>query len=115
MENFLKILSQRRELKEKNCFAFENKHFFKNHDSKPEKLHVTMPDGHIHELYNEFGECVEALFDPLRFHLEGLALPDLIISAIENSPLDSRKTLYQNVALCGGTSMIPNVKFNYNL
>uniref|UniRef100_A0A914XZK7 Actin n=1 Tax=Panagrolaimus superbus TaxID=310955 RepID=A0A914XZK7_9BILA len=48
----------------------------------------------------------EGLFKPKKWNLEVKGLHQLIHNAIQLSPIDSRRTLYRNIYLCGGTSLL---------
>uniref|UniRef100_A0AC35FHK4 Actin n=1 Tax=Panagrolaimus sp. PS1159 TaxID=55785 RepID=A0AC35FHK4_9BILA len=48
----------------------------------------------------------EGLFKPKKWNIEVKGLHQLIHNAIQLSPIDSRRTLYRNIYLCGGTSLL---------
>ncbi|KAI6207132.1 hypothetical protein M3Y94_00994900 [Aphelenchoides besseyi] len=51
-------------------------------------------------------EATEGFFDPQRWGLELKGLHRLIHDVIQQSPIDSRRTLYRNIYLAGGTSLL---------
>uniref|UniRef100_A0A0N5A0G8 PH domain-containing protein n=1 Tax=Parastrongyloides trichosuri TaxID=131310 RepID=A0A0N5A0G8_PARTI len=53
--------------------------------------------------------ATEGLFKPKKWGIEGKGLHQLINEAIQLSPIDSRRTLYKNIYLSGGTSLLPNL------
>uniref|UniRef100_A0A0K0F2M6 Actin, alpha cardiac muscle 1 (inferred by orthology to a human protein) n=1 Tax=Strongyloides venezuelensis TaxID=75913 RepID=A0A0K0F2M6_STRVS len=53
--------------------------------------------------------ATEGLFKPNRWGIEGKGLHQLINDVIQLSPIDSRRTLYKNIYLSGGTSLLPNL------
>ncbi|CEF59898.1 Actin, alpha cardiac muscle 1 [Strongyloides ratti] len=53
--------------------------------------------------------ATEGLFKPSRWGIEGKGLHQLINDAVQLSPIDSRRTLYKNIYLSGGTSLLPNL------
>jgi len=50
--------------------------------------------------------ATEGLFNPKKWSLEIKGLHQLIHNAIQLSPIDSRRTLYKNIYLSGGTSLL---------
>ncbi|KAI6181302.1 hypothetical protein M3Y98_00814600 [Aphelenchoides besseyi] len=54
-------------------------------------------------------EATEGFFDPQRWGLELKGLHRLIHDVIQQSPIDSRRTLYRNIYLAGGTSLLPGL------
>ncbi|KAI6217973.1 hypothetical protein M3Y99_01738700 [Aphelenchoides fujianensis] len=54
-------------------------------------------------------EATEGLFDPQRWGLELKGLHKIIHDVIQQSPIDSRRTLYRNIYLSGGTSLLPGL------
>ncbi|KAI1713279.1 actin domain-containing protein [Ditylenchus destructor] len=53
--------------------------------------------------------ATEGLFKPKRWGLEMKGIHQLIHDAIQQSPIDSRRTLYRNIYLTGGTSLLPGL------
>uniref|UniRef100_A0A8R1DJH1 Actin n=2 Tax=Caenorhabditis japonica TaxID=281687 RepID=A0A8R1DJH1_CAEJA len=54
-------------------------------------------------------QCTEGLFKPKKWGLETKGLHQLINEAILQSPIDSRRTLYRNIYLAGGASLMPGL------
>ena len=96
-------------MKEKYCFAISNKH---NHHFIQNRVNVQLPDGNRYEVYNELCKSVEVLFDPLQNCIEGQSLPELVIDAVKKCPIDTRKNIFQNIVMCGATSLVSGVIFN---
>uniref|UniRef100_A0A0K0JCV4 Bm4025 n=1 Tax=Brugia malayi TaxID=6279 RepID=A0A0K0JCV4_BRUMA len=51
----------------------------------------------------------EGLFKPKRWGLDTKALHQLVFEAVQLSPIDSRKTLFRNIYLAGGVSLLPGL------
>jgi len=51
--------------------------------------------------------ATEGLFKPKMWNLEMKGIHQLIHDAIQQCPIDSRRTLYRNIYLAGGTSLLP--------
>jgi len=96
-----------RDLKEKYCFVISNKH---NHHFTQNRLDVQLPDGNRYDVYNELCKSVEVLFDPLQNCIEGQSLPELVIDAVKKCPIDTRKNIFQNIVMCGATSLVSGLK-----
>jgi len=54
-------------------------------------------------------QSTEGLFQPKKWGLELKGIHQLIHDIIQLSPIDSRRTLYRNIYLSGGTSLIPGL------
>uniref|UniRef100_A0A1I7XDR2 PH domain-containing protein n=1 Tax=Heterorhabditis bacteriophora TaxID=37862 RepID=A0A1I7XDR2_HETBA len=53
--------------------------------------------------------CTEGLFRPKKWGLDTKGLHQLIHEAVQISPIDSRRTLYRNIYLAGGASLLPGL------
>jgi len=53
--------------------------------------------------------AAEGLFEPQKWGMEIKGIHHLIHSVIQQSPIDSRRTLYRNIYLSGGTSLLPGL------
>ncbi|VDD95542.1 unnamed protein product [Enterobius vermicularis] len=51
----------------------------------------------------------EGLFKPKRWDLDSKGLHELVNEAIQLSPIDNRKTLFRNIYLAGGASLLPGL------
>ena len=51
----------------------------------------------------------EILFKPSFVGLENVGIDGYIVQSIKNSDIDVRKSLYENIVLSGGTTMIPGL------
>uniref|UniRef100_A0A158Q8Z1 PH domain-containing protein n=1 Tax=Elaeophora elaphi TaxID=1147741 RepID=A0A158Q8Z1_9BILA len=53
--------------------------------------------------------ATEGLFKPKRWGLDTKSLHQLVFEAVQSSPIDSRKTLFRNIYLAGGVSLLPGL------
>ncbi|KAK6054195.1 Actin [Cooperia oncophora] len=53
--------------------------------------------------------CTEGLFRPKKWGLDTKGLHELVHEAVIMSPIDSRRTLYRNIYLAGGASLMPGL------
>jgi len=53
--------------------------------------------------------ATEGLFKPKRWGLDIKGLHQLVHEAVQGSPIDSRRTLYRNIYLAGGASLLPGL------
>jgi len=66
----------------------------------------TLPDGNNIELSFEKTKAPEILFAPDKIGLEYPSLPELLVTSIQKVDLDLRKTLFNEVVLSGGTTLM---------
>ena len=64
-----------------------------------------LPNGNMFECGGERFKCPEILFDPTLNDLDFEAIHQSIFNSIMKCDIDIRKDLYQNILLCGGSSM----------
>ncbi len=74
----------------------------KNNDKKE----YILPDGNIVELGNEIYEIPESIFNPNIIGMETMNLPQVIIDSISKCDISTRKELYNNIILGGGSTFI---------
>ncbi|CAJ0937040.1 unnamed protein product, partial [Mesorhabditis belari] len=53
--------------------------------------------------------CTEGLFRPKKWALESKGIHQLVHDSVTQSPIDSRRTLYKNIFLGGGASLLPGL------
>ncbi|VDN01528.1 unnamed protein product [Thelazia callipaeda] len=53
--------------------------------------------------------ATEGLFKPKKWGLDIKPLHQLVFEAVQSSPIDSRKTLFRNIYLAGGVSLLPGL------
>ena len=66
-----------------------------------------LPDGEIIKIDSQRFRCSEALFQPKLVGREARGVHQMIHDSIMFSPLDSRKDLFANILLTGGSTMFP--------
>jgi len=78
----------------------------------PAELPYELPDGSTVTVGNECFQGPEALFQPTLVGLESetQGIHQLARSSILRCPLDSRKDLFDNIVLCGGSTMFPGMQ-----
>lgn len=93
-----------REIKEKMCYVADD---FEVELSKPtvEKSYE-LPDGNVIIIGNEMFRCPEKLFQPIT-GLGCRGIQSMIHSSILAADIDTRKDLYVNIILSGGTTTCP--------
>jgi len=79
-------------------------------DKDPRKFEkdYELPDGKIIKVGSEAFRAPEILFNPSLFGEEKGGVHELIQHAIHESPMDTRKTMWENIVLTGGCTMFPN-------
>jgi len=80
-------------------------------DPRPVEKKYKLPDGSVLYLAKERFQCAEALFKPKFIgrstHTANIAAG--LVGTIQKCEADIRKGLTNNVVLCGGTAMLPNI------
>jgi actin-related protein 2 len=98
-----------REIKEKFCFVSSDIEMDRklSRDTTTFVEEYRLPDKSLIKIERERFEASEILFQP---HLAGFQFPgvsEVVFNCINNCPIDTRKDLYQNILLSGGTTMFP--------
>jgi len=75
-------------------------------EDKKIKEPYILPDGSTLELSYEKNRAPEILFSPEKIGLEYNSLPELLYNSISKTDIDLRKTLYSEIVLAGGTTML---------
>lgn len=103
-----------RQLKEKFVYVAENCTAEADRceeDPRPVERKYTLPDGSVLYLAKERFQCAEALFDPSLIGKSGASsAPESLVNTIEKCEADIRKGLCNNIILCGGSTMFPNME-----
>jgi len=98
-----------REIKEKTCFVSCDITLDRKL-SKETTTHMEeyrLPDNSLIKIEKERFEASEILFHPENAGFELRGCHELIFDCINSCPIDSRKVLYENIVLSGGTTMFP--------
>ena len=69
-----------------------------------------LPDGKIFKIEKEQFLCAEPLFNPQLLHINQLGIHEMIHESIQKCELGSRKQLYENIVLAGGSSLFKGMK-----
>lgn len=99
-----------RDMKEKLTYVTDNfKWELKDVDTKPKLVdkRYTLPDCRSVTVGSERFRAPEALFQPSLLGLEASGVHEIIYNSIMKCDIDTRKQLFQNIVLTGGTTMIP--------
>ena len=99
------------ELKEKICEVAEDydSQVKKCLDSKVEETYV-LPDGSKVKIAQEKYQCPELLFQPQFFQRDHYGLHEQTFKSIKRCDDDIEKDLFQNVVLCGGSSLFLKIR-----
>jgi len=75
----------------------------------PNKLQKSyqLPDGKKIILTSELIRATETLFQPAYLGLEAPPIHDLVLNTIMKCALDTRRSLFSNIVLTGGTTLLP--------
>ncbi|KAJ7308233.1 hypothetical protein JRQ81_008756 [Phrynocephalus forsythii] len=101
-----RMLSVVDDIKERCCYVALD---FQNEWSRPKKEYATeyqLPDGQTIPLGKERFQCPEILFQPPQMPgLSVLGVPGMAQRSLRKVPEGYRKDMYENIFLCGGSSM----------
>ena len=93
----------------KECYvsmSFEDE-LEKLREAEPKKF--SLPDSSQVDLTDQLIQVPELMFQPSLYGHETMGLHQLVQHCVEACSLDVRAQLLQNVLLCGGNSMFPNM------
>jgi len=96
-----------RDIKEQTCFVAADyaKEMDKAGLSGDLEQQFELPDGKVITIASERFRCPEVLFQPSFIGKEAPGIHQLVQNSIQNSDIDLRRDLYQNIVLSGGTTM----------
>lgn len=69
-----------------------------------------LPDGEKITIGNEQFRCPEAIFQPSHLGMDEKGIHDIIVEHIDNVVTNIRNNLYNNIYLCGGSSLFKNLQ-----
>jgi len=98
-----------REIKEKTCFLSCDISLDRKL-SKETTTHMEeyrLPDQTLIKIEKERFEGPEILFNPMNAGMEMRGAHELVFDCINKCDIDSRRVLYENIVLSGGTTMFP--------
>jgi len=78
-----------------------------NNKNDAAKAQYQLPDGQVIDLASERHRSSEVLFDPSLIGSEERPVHDVLLTSILQSDMDLRSTLFSNVVLSGGTTLLP--------
>eukprot|EP00825_Cyclidium_porcatum_P036650 TRINITY_DN3918_c0_g3_i4.p1 TRINITY_DN3918_c0_g3~~TRINITY_DN3918_c0_g3_i4.p1 ORF type:complete len:441 (-),score=97.88 TRINITY_DN3918_c0_g3_i4:265-1587(-) len=101
-----------RDIKEKCCYVsmdYEKElQEFKDNSSKEKPYEL--PDGQQIKLKSSQIKCPECLFNPSMMGKELNSYQEMVFKSIMVCDLDTRKDLWQNIVMSGGTTMFENIE-----
>ncbi|CAJ1441871.1 unnamed protein product, partial [Effrenium voratum] len=100
-----------RDIKEAMCYvALDFGHEQRVADSSFLERHFELPQGDVLTLGSERFRCPEAMFRPDLLGLEVAGLHDTVFQSLMKCDADVRPSLYDNVVLSGGASLVPGFR-----
>uniref|UniRef100_H2ZCW0 Uncharacterized protein n=1 Tax=Ciona savignyi TaxID=51511 RepID=H2ZCW0_CIOSA len=93
-------------MKENVCFVssdFEHD----NTSDIPAETNYNLPDGRTITLHKEAFQCPEALFQPSLLGINSPGIHEILYNSISKCTLDTRRSLYSNIVLAGGSTLFP--------
>ena len=100
-----------RDIKEQLCYVaedYETELIKSKKDSSLEKSYI-LPDGNKVVIGSERFRVPEGLFQPSLIGMEVSGIQDVVYDCVNKCDIDIRKTLFENVVLSGGTTMLPGI------
>jgi len=91
-----------RQIKEKACFIS----MLGKEEKEDQNREYQLPDGEKIQIGSSKFKAPEILFNPELIGSEELGVHDLLFNSIRKSDLDLRKTLYNNIVLSGGSTLV---------
>ena len=73
------------------------------------KAQYQLPDGQVVQLSNERHRSSEVLFQPSLIGSEERPIHDVLLTSILQSDMDLRSTLFSNIVLSGGSTLLPGL------
>lgn len=103
-----------RDIKEKLCYVADD------YDEEKERVLTSdglediqrqyeLPDGNVLTLDYPRFECPEILFQPSLISKEAAGIHQEVLTSIGQCDIDTRATLYENIVLSGGTTLVENL------
>ncbi|XP_022103909.1 actin-5-like [Acanthaster planci] len=98
-----------RDIKEKLCYSTQNfkMELYNFRYGWNQDKNYTLPDGRVISVGSEMFRCPEALFQPSLIGLETVGIHEAVYKSIMECGMDTRRDLYCNVLLSGGSTMFP--------
>ena len=93
-------------MKEETCYVSRSSTPDENAE-KDSKTQYQLPDGQAVTLSTERYDAPNVLFDPSLFGSEEGGVADILVNSIMKSDIDLRSTLFSQVVLAGGSTLLP--------
>ena len=77
--------------------------------SSSSKAQYQLPDGQVIDISNERHRAPEVLFQPSLIGSEERSIHDVLLTSILQSDMDLRSTLFSNIVLAGGSTLLPGL------
>ncbi|KAL9179280.1 hypothetical protein ACHAXT_008570 [Thalassiosira profunda] len=100
-------------MKEEVCYVSnvptkgENDYDIGGKASEAGKAQYQLPDGQVVDISSERHRASEVLFDPSLIGSEERPVHDVLLTSILQSDMDLRSTLFSNIVLSGGSTLLP--------
>lgn len=94
-----------REIKESKCYIATESTFKKNEG--PPRCSYLLPDGAVLDMSSELSQSPEVLFRPYLIGSESPSVQDALVNSIMRADMDLRKTLFSQIVLSGGSTLLP--------
>jgi centractin len=95
-----------KKMKEKLCDVNVKEEKLTTGDKEKYKLNYILPDGTSLELLHERFRPPELMFAPEKIGLEYPGVHELLVNSVKKCDIDLRKTLFNEVILAGGTTLL---------
>jgi centractin len=93
-------------MKEQACYVAANPEK-EEETNAASKTQYQLPDGQVIDLSSERFRAPEILFNPTLVGSEEMGAADLLASSIMKSDMDLRATLFSQIVLAGGSTLLP--------
>lgn len=99
-----------RDIKERHAFvALDYNRFMKRAQRHPDDFQRSyeLPDGQVIKTGDALFRCTEGIFQPSFFGSEAQGIHRVAFDAIQETPRDTRREMFANILLAGGTTLCP--------